>query len=101
MYPGDRREAWPPGILTDARVTHYWDQQQAIGKLLLAQLPAMLDRRAPATMQPFDEALWDAFFLYTARDVWEARAAPPLPVTWGYPIMVTHDTLASQLRALR
>ena len=98
MYPGDSRAAWPPRALADARVTQFWDEPRRVGMMFLSQLPTILDRRAPGTLQPFDDAMWDAFFVFTARDHW--NEAPPPPVTWGYPIMVTHETLASELHRL-
>ena len=81
--------------LTDVRVTQFWDEQRIVGRTLLTRLPTILDRRAPNTMQPVDDALWDAFFLYAPDAQW--HDAPPTPVTWGFPIMVTRDELASKL----
>ena len=98
MYPGDSRAAWPAHALTDSRVTQFWDEPRRVGTMFLSQLPTILDRRAPGTLQPFDDAMWDAFFVYTARDRW--TEAPPLPVAWGYPIMVTRETLASEIHRL-
>ena len=31
MVPGDSRSEWPPELLTDARVEHYWDEAKAVG----------------------------------------------------------------------
>lgn len=98
MYPGDARSKWPATLLTDGRVTHFWDEQRVIGRTYLSRLPLVLDRRAPNTMMPEADALWDAFFVY-ARDAGWQDAVPP-PVTWGYPIMPTRDTLASTVDAL-
>ena len=30
-YRGGSREAWPKELLTDKRVTHYWDDQDIVG----------------------------------------------------------------------
>ena len=98
MYPGDARAKWPSTLLTDSRVAHYWDEDRAAGLAYLANLPAMLDRRAAATLQPTADAMWDAFFLYAAGDQW--RAPVPVPTSWGYPIMVTGDQLLRELDAL-
>src|SRR5712691_313306 len=62
MYPGDARSKWPSALLTDQRVAHYCDEQRALGTAYLSNLPAMLDRRAEATLQPTADAMWDAFF---------------------------------------
>jgi len=42
--------------------------------------------------------MWDAFFLHTPGDLW--REPLPLPITWGYPIMVTRDQLVREFDAL-
>jgi hypothetical protein len=100
MYPGDARTKWSSELLGDSRVTQYWDEPRIVGQTYLAQLPTILERRAPQTMPPVDDALWDAFFVYAPDARWQDR--PPMPVTWGYPIMVNRDTLASEVdRILR
>jgi hypothetical protein len=97
MYPGDARSKWPSTVLADPRVSHYWDDQRTVGRLYLSRVPAMLNRRAAATRQPADDALWDAFFLYAPGDRWQDPL--PLPVRWGYPIMVTRDQLLRDVDA--
>ena len=91
MYPGDARSKWPESLLTDSRVVHCWDEERIAGKQYLSHLSAMLDRRAPATLPPAADAMWDAFFVYAPGATW--RDPVPLPVSWGYPIMVTRDQL--------
>ena len=98
MYPGDARAKWPASLLTDTRVTHFWDEQRAVGKMYVVQLPSILDRRAPETMPPTADTMWDAFFTYRPGQQW--NDAPPRPQSWGYPIMVTHLQLASDVDAL-
>ena len=98
MYPGDARSKWPPTLRTDRRVVHYWDETRVIGRLYLPRLPAMTDRRATATLRPTGDALWDAFFLYPPGGGWEDPV--PLPIRWGYPIMVTRDQLRSEVDGL-
>jgi hypothetical protein len=69
-----------------------------IGRLYLPRLPAMIDRRATGTLQPTEDVLWDAFFLYPPGGRW---ADPiPLPIRWGYPIMVTRDQLQHDVSIL-
>jgi hypothetical protein len=98
MYPGDGRSKWSPLLLTDARAVHLWDEPRIAGRFFLSLLPTMFDRRAPTTMQPVDDALWDAFFIYAPGDGW--HDAPALPVRWGFPIMATREQLISDVDAL-
>ena len=98
MYPGDARSKWPSTLLTDSRVAHYWDQPRIVGGLYLSQLPALVARRAAATLSPADGSLWDAFFLYARGVQWQERL--PLPIKWGYPIMVTRDELRREVDQL-
>jgi hypothetical protein len=42
--------------------------------------------------------MWDAFFLYAPGDAWQDPV--PVPVLWGYPIMVTHEHLVQQIDML-
>ena len=98
MYPGDARAKWPSTLLTDPRVLHYWDEERDVGRRYLSHLPAMMERRAPATLPPAADVMWDAFFVYAPGDRWQDPV--PVPVSWGYPIMVTRDQLLSQVAAL-
>jgi len=98
MYPGDARTKWPAELLTDSRVTHYWDEQRLLGLRLLLSLPMFLDRQASGTLTPEADSLLDAFFVYAAGDRWTNPA--PRPVSWGYPIMVTKDQLARDVERL-
>jgi hypothetical protein len=98
MYPGDARAKWPAGVMTDQRVLHYWDEDRAVGTHYLSHLPAMLDRRAAETRVPAADAMWDAFYVYGRGVTWEAPV--PLPISWGYPILVTRDQLVRDLARL-
>jgi hypothetical protein len=98
MYPGDARSKWPSGLLTDSRVVHLWDEPRVVGTRYLAQLPAIIDRRAPETMPPGGDAMWDAFYVYAAGDRWLDPV--PVPLSWGYPIMVTREHLLRQIEPL-
>ena len=98
MYPGDARAKWPSTILTDPRVVHYWDEPRVLGTAYLSNLPKILDRRAEATLPPTADAMWDSFYVYGRGDRWHDPL--PMPVTWGYPIMVTREHLVHELDAL-
>ena len=98
MYPGDSRAKWPAALLTDARVLHYWDRERVIGVRYLSHLPAMLDRRAPETVTPTADAMWDAFYVHGRGARWQDPV--PVPVSWGYPIMVTREQLMRDVESL-
>ena len=98
MYPGDARGRWPSTLLTDPRVLHYWDEERVIGRRYLSHLPAMIEQRAPATLPPAADAMWDAFFVYAPGNQWQDPV--PVPVSWGYPIMVTRDQLLRDVATL-
>jgi len=97
MYAGDSRAKWPGALLTDPRVTHYWDAGRAVGTRYLAELPAFLERRAETTLVPAGDAMWDAFFVYERGSKWKDPV--PVPMSWGYPIMVTSDQLLRDVEA--
>jgi hypothetical protein len=42
--------------------------------------------------------MWDAFYVYGRGVTWEAPV--PLPISWGYPILVTRDQLVRDLARL-
>jgi hypothetical protein len=98
MYPGDARAKWPATALTDSRVQHRWDEARVLGLQYLVSVPTIMDRRAAETLPPTADAMWDAFFLYAPGDSWQNPL--PVPVAWGYPIMVTKDDLSRQLDVL-
>lgn len=98
MYPGDARSKWPGSLLTDDRVLHYWDQDRVVGTSYLSHLAAMLGRRAPETAPPTADAIWDAFYVYGRGMKWAEPV--PVPISWGYPIMVTRDQLVKDLASL-
>jgi len=98
MYPGDARSKWPDGLLTDQRVLHYWDQERVVRVRYLSNLAAMLAQRAPETVVPTADAMWDAFYVYARGARWQDPT--PIPLSWGYPIMVTHNQLIADLEHL-
>ena len=98
MYPGDARERWPSTLLTDRRVVSYWDPARATGTRYLMSLPLIMARRAPATLPPSADAMWDAYFVYAPGNRWQDPV--PVPISWGYPIMATRDQLLDAVKKL-
>src|SRR5437899_4684552 len=52
MYPSDERSRWPAGLLTDARVSHRWDEQRLVGGWYWGELPRIRARKAPESLAP-------------------------------------------------
>jgi hypothetical protein len=97
MFPGDSSEKWPPALLTDPRVVHFWDEQKLIGNLYFQDLPKIWEKRAPGTGTPDDLIVWDAYLLYEPKVRWDD--GPPDVVSWGSTILQTQDRLVSDLKA--
>ena len=85
MYPGDERATWPSGLLSDPRVTHYWDEKKIVG----TWYPANSKEGSPG------DVLWDAFLLYPEGAKWADVATTP--ITWGAPIVKAHERLEAEL----
>lgn len=98
MFPGDSRERWRPDLLSDSRVTHYWDQPRAVGLVYFQDLTRMWERRAPETVPPQDLILWDAYLLYGADARWDQQ--PPDVVSWGSTILMVRDRLKQDLSGI-
>ena len=98
MFPGDARDHWRRDLLTDARVVHYWDEQQSVGRLYFQALPRIWERRAPDTITPQDLALWDAYLLYARDAQWNDQ--PPDVVSWGATILLTREKLTRDFKEI-
>jgi len=62
---GAGRDAWPSELLTDKRVTHYWDEQDIVGTWFAKQGKNIgLEARDGIF-------LWDAFLLFSKDSSWE------------------------------
>lgn len=94
MYPSDARDRWPPGLLSDARVEHWWDERRLVGTRLLKELGPYQAQRAPGSKQFTEDVLWDAYLLFDPRATW--GPSMPAPVTWGFTILSARDALAKQ-----
>jgi hypothetical protein len=79
MLPGDARGEWDPRLLTDERVTHFWDEEKLAGRFFAE------------TEKFFSPIAWDAYYLYGPEARWDDRPAPL--VSWGYTIMGKRNQL--------
>jgi hypothetical protein len=100
FYPGDARERWRPSLLADARVIHFWDEPQSVGRVFFNALPRLAPRTAPETIEIDGDALWDAYLLYGRDAHWDTNDRPPEVISWGATILVTKETLQRELANL-
>ena len=70
MYPGDARAEWPSDLLTDARVTHRWDEGKVVGTFFGKNKARLQPRLSPDSSGMDGEILWDAYLLYGASARW-------------------------------
>ncbi len=90
MYPGDDRSRWPPRLLDDPRVLHFWDEGKQMGKFYRKHLGLGESYRP--------EALWDAYILYDGAATWEAAPSPH--VGWGRTLIGAHAQLREEIQPL-
>ena len=91
MYPTDRRELWPAGILTDSRVVHYWDDAKQIGTWYAGRFNEMKSTVDPTSNDLGGPILWDAYLVYGPESRWDE--APNGLRRWGRTILRTQDSL--------
>lgn len=89
MYPTDLRERWPAGVLTDARVVHWWDEEKRVGRWYGQRMRDMEDRLAPGAANVGGTILWDAYLVYGPEAQW--NDAPTGLRRWGRPIFATRE----------
>jgi hypothetical protein len=97
MYPGDARDRWRSGLLSDARVIHFWDEAQSAGRLFAGVLPRLTGQRAAQSIDVDGDVFWDAYLLFGGDARWEVDEAPPEVVSWGSTILLTRETLRRDL----
>ena len=66
MIPDDARSRWQPGLLTDSRVTHFWDENCVVGRFFAKHSDP------PSRC----EVQWDALFVYGPEASWDKSPAP-------------------------
>ena len=99
MYPGDERSKWPPNLLTDARVIHYWDEPKAVGLWYAPHTASIHGELAPGSQWRDGAILWDAYLLYGADAEWSDAPTPGL-IRWGRTIVAGRDALNNDFARL-
>lgn len=81
----DVRTEWDPELLSDARVSHYWDEECVSGFWFSEHVTGQ------------KPVAWDAYFLYGADATWDDTLGPL--VSTGYPIVAKSEKLQADLLA--
>jgi hypothetical protein len=83
MMTSDQRSQWPSNLITDRRVTHFWDERRLLGNWY-------------AKFKEFskgpDAVVWDAFFVYSSDSRWTDQ--PSGLIGWGSTIISHKNQLA-------
>ncbi len=85
MLFSDARENWDPDLLTDQRVTHYWDPDREIG--------SWLDENEEVIGFDFKlgPVVWDSFLLFGPDATWDVAPVPL--VSFGNTIIADKEEL--------
>jgi hypothetical protein len=88
MMTSDQRAEWPSKLLTDRRVTHFWDDRKLLGNWY-----AMFREFSKAP----GDVVWDAFFVYNSDSRWTDH--PSGLIGWGSTIISHKNQLAEAVAA--
>ena len=88
MMTSDQRAEWPSKLLTDRRVTHFWDDRK-----LLSNWYAMSKEFSKGS----GDVVWDAFFVYNSDSKWTDQ--PSGLIAWGSTIISHKSQLAEAVAA--
>jgi hypothetical protein len=90
MFPGDARSKWRSDLLTDSRVTHWWDDEKVVGRWYQEHASSL---RSKLTKESDwnGEILWDAYILYSPNAHW--NDVPNGVVHFGRTIVGAGETL--------
>lgn len=85
MLFSDSRQRWDPDLLTDPRVTHYWDPDQEIGR--------WFDQNEQSIGFDFNRGpiVWDAFLLFGPEATW--KDIPDPLISFGNTVIADNDEL--------
>ncbi len=81
-YEGAARSTWRPELLSDSRVTHFWDETLIASRFFSSHRPGCTEE-------------WDAFFVYGPKASWEDTPAPL--IRFARPIYKTFQKLKEAL----
>ncbi|MBI1795691.1 MAG: hypothetical protein HYR74_01430 [Candidatus Eisenbacteria bacterium] len=98
VTPSDRKITLPSTSalfrIHDARAVQFWDDERAISRLMVAELPADT-LKSVAEMDSVSTVAWDCVALYRAGRKWGERF--PVPDWSGRPIADAIETMRERL----
>lgn len=89
MLGSDERSKWRASLLDDPRITHFWNEDMAIGKWFTDN---MKEYRA------LGPVAWDAYYLFDQNAKW--GDAPGPVVAYGTPVFKATEPLAEALEKM-
>ena len=100
MVESDARENWPKELLTDPRVTHFWDEARIVGRWFA---PRTLTEEMQAALAPNSsglgqQVLWDCYLVFGPESRWDD--GPSGVRRWGRTILRTREHLRQEIDAL-
>ena len=87
MLPGDARQQWEADLMTDPRVTQYWDGGKLAGQFFAEQEGFM-----------FGSIAYDVYHLYGSESSWDLKPSPL--VSTGYTVMAKRNQLKEDISKL-
>lgn len=97
MFPGDSRMAFPES-LTDARVTHRWDERKAVGMFFGQHKANMQSKLTGDSDGAGGDILWDSYLLFDAKGHWDEF--PSGLTHWGRTIVAARGSLKNEFDRL-
>ena len=91
MFGTEQRDDWPADILTDRRVTHWWDEGKAVGRWYMPRIDQMRDTLAAGSGGFAGNVLWDSYLVYGPESRWDE--SPTGLRRWGRTILRTQEGL--------
>jgi hypothetical protein len=98
MFGTEQRDDWPADILTDRRVTHWWDEGKAVGRWYMPRIGQMRDTLAAGSGGFAGNVLWDSYLVYGPEAQWDE--SPTGLRRWGRTILRTQEGLREAFAAL-
>lgn len=98
IFPDDARARWPVDALTDRRVSHWWDDEQRVGRWYAQRMRDLAPRLAPGSIDVGGTILWDGYVAYGPGTQWSDSGAGVH--RWGRPILATREHLQGVIAQL-